>query len=367
MAAVETTNIDIVEDKGAENPNSDEESFEEEETITGKYDEVKTMGIKSSVSLVINLKDTTLGGNIDEIVGEIFQGVDDVEVFKKGGRQHFSMRGLYLDLAMTRRKLITKLPTHLQDILNDPKDKRLYWNFNKIPTFDGVSHPVFQSNVKSGIRKRKVNFGIDDTSNDPYGKAHYKYNVLMNEEVDEKTKPTNTLNILMHGHPYRYRKEHLNKYSNFQIRNKDDGVLINDKGNKEQQSKEKYAKVLIPPDLEIGLMSMELGERAVICIPPANGNDKFNNDDDTNLYIDVSFNEIVFQETGCRLCGCTSETGEKVGISKKRGERVAFVFMRNLCCGTPYTCVACPLCIRMVGFIISILSVFQIFIMEMCN
>ena len=80
-----------------------------------------------------------------------------------------------------------------------------------------------------------------------------------------------------------------------------------------------------------------------------------------------SFNEIVFQETGCRLCGCTSETGEKVGISKKRGERVAFVFMRNLCCGTPYTCVACPLCIRMVGFIISILSVFQILIMEMCN
>ena len=63
----------------------------------------------------------------------------------------------------------------------------------------------------------------------------------------------------------------------------------------------------------------------------------------------------------------TTETGEKVGISKKDQKRMIFVFMRNFCCGKPYTCVAFPLCIRMCGFIISILSVFQVMVMEMCS
>ena len=184
--------------------------------------------------------------------------------------------------------------------------------------------------------------------------------------MDEKTKPTNTLNILMHAHPYRYRKEHLNKYSNFQIRNKDDGVLVNDKGNKEQQSKEKYAKVLIPPDLEIGLMSMELGERAVICIPPANGNDKFNNDDDTNLYIDVSFDEIVFQRRVAVYVDAHRRLGKKL-VSVKSVGSVLHLYLCVIYVVVHHIHVLHVVCIRMVGFIISILSVFQILIMEMCN
>jgi hypothetical protein len=344
--------------------NVQEVAEDEEISITGKYEPVQTTSIKSSLSLVVNLSAKNgLDDNIEETIGPVFENIEDVEIFKKGGKLYFSIRGLYLDLLRTKRSLLKKLPQHISDAIQDLQDKRIAWSVTKIPTFDGVSHPVFQSNADSGIRKRLVTIGIEDTSNDPYGKALYKYNVLNDSDVYEDIKPTNPLRLLMHAHPDRYRKEHLPKFTEFEYSNKNVDDTDN---NVRNRRREQNGQTMVEPDLEIGLMSMELGERSVFSIPKSGSKDDESMNSES-AYIDVTFDEIVFQETGCKLCGCTSETGEKVGINKDDGRKVPFVFMRNLCCGKVYSCVACPLCIRMCGFIISILSVFQIFLMEMCQ
>ena len=91
--------------------NVQEVAEDEEISITGKYEPVQTTSIKSSLSLVVNssAKDR-LDDNIEEILGTAFETIGDVEIFKKGEKQYFSIRGLYLDLLRTKRSLLKKAP-----------------------------------------------------------------------------------------------------------------------------------------------------------------------------------------------------------------------------------------------------------------
>ena len=119
---------------------------------------------------------------------------------------------------------------------------------------------MFASQVESQVLKRRVSKGAEDTSNDPYGVGRYRYSVPMNEDIDEKTLPGGRLRLLMHGHRERYNKEHRKRFSKFRFFDKDPD------NDKEDIRNEKQGNVLVPPDLEIGLMSMALGERSVISI-----------------------------------------------------------------------------------------------------
>ena len=111
---------------------------------------------------------------------------------------------------------------------------------------------------------------MEDTSNDPYGKALYKYNVLNSKDVYDEIKPTNPLRLLMHAHPDRYQKEHLPKFTDFEYCNKD----IDDTDNNiKNRKREQDGLTVVEPDLEIGLMSMELGERSVFSIPKSRSKD----------------------------------------------------------------------------------------------
>ena len=64
----------------------------------------------------------------------------------------------------------------------------------------------------------------------------------------------------MHGHRDRYNKEHLKRFSQFRFHDKDPD------NDKEEIRNEAQGNRLVSPDLEIGLMSMALGERSVISI-----------------------------------------------------------------------------------------------------
>ena len=333
---VDATEITVVEDKPSM-----------------EFEPVFTVSIKVMLSLVADLK-KDMGGGVEESLGKAFEG-KDFEVFRKGNKLYHNMRGLWLDLMSTQKEVASKLPSNLQTILGDRSDKRLVWKLSRLPSSSGVSHPVFASQVKSQVLKRRVTRGAEDTSNDPYGVARYRYSIPMNEDVDEKVLPGGRLRLLMHGHKDRYNKEHRKRFSQFRFHDKDPD------NDKEEIRDEVQGNRLVSPDLEIGLMSMMLGERSVISIGKEKGDDS-----NARRYADVVFHEIVYQETGCSCCGYKTETGEKVYCESDEPTK-PYVFMRNSCCGTPYSCAACPLLIRLCGFLISIISVFQIFIMEMCG
>ena len=335
---IDATEITVVEDK----PSS-----------SLSFEPVFTVSIKVMLSLIADMK-KDMGGGVEASLKSAFQG-KDYEVFRKGNKLYYNMRGLWLDLMTIQKDVASKLPSNLKTILDDESDKGLVWKLSKLPSSSGVSHPVFASQVESQVTKRRVSKGAEDTSNDPYGVGKYRYSVPMNEDVDEKALPGGRLRLLMHGHRERYNKEHRKRFSKFRFYDKDPD------NDKEDIRNEVQGNVLVPPDLEIGFMSMALGERSVISI----GKEKADDSNDRH-YVDAVFHEIVYQETGCLCCGYKTETGEKVYLDSEDPIK-PYVFMRNSCCGQPYTCAACPLLIRMCGFLISIISVFQIFIMEMCG
>ena len=69
------------------------------------------------LSLVADLK-KDLGGGAEASLKSAFQG-KEFEVFRKGNKLYYNMRGLWLDLMNIQKDVASKLPSNLKTILDD--------------------------------------------------------------------------------------------------------------------------------------------------------------------------------------------------------------------------------------------------------
>ena len=178
--------------------------------------------------------------------------------------------------------------------------------------------------LKTNIFKRIVENGVSGTTCDPYSKIKILYTVLDSEmDLQRDTEPEDEAWIMLHGHPYRRALETKGIFENFKFNhfrlNSCDCI-----------------------ELEHGLLSMELGERAILkCV--------IDEEDNDFVLIDVRLSEMMYRKSKCCCFGFV-ETGE---MFVKNGDQQKRDIMQTVCCGKSHSYHNCSCLIRLVGCLLA--------------
>jgi|EP00945_MAST-04E_sp_MAST-4E-sp1_P002917 hypothetical protein len=278
--------------------------------------------------------------------------VDLLDVYDEDDFTVYEVEGLYLDLLLIKRSITEVLPAAVKKAIESRKQiqkKRIGWMAAPIPPAYLISHPIHSRTketeknfakaseqlskkrfstfdqrqehpLKTYIFKRIVESGISGSICDPYSKMKILYTVLDSEmDLEADKEPEDETCVLLHGHPDRRAKERKGafegfKFDHFRLRSCDS------------------------IELEQGLLTMELGERAIFkCVIDENDNDF--------VLIDVRFSEMMYRKSKC-CCFGFIETGE---MFVKGEDRMKRDVMQTLCCGKNQSYKSCGCLIRFIG------------------